>query len=709
TILGVLAYDSIGEACDDVPRLLEFQPSAIELIPELIIRLARSVPAYARQMGWMTGSPAAVLVVEFSGDQPSALKERVRKIGEVIAIAETSEEQSRVWNIRKMGLGILDSRPQSARPAAFIEDCAIPVERLGHFTREVERILREHNVEGGFYAHASAGCLHIRPILDLHRGEGVRFLRSIGDAVLQLTLSLGGSMSSEHGDGIVAGEWIEKTYGAEIAEAMRSLKRAADPDNILNPKKMLDAPPMDTHLRYGETYRVNAWNSSLHFDHERGLAGAVEHCNGQGVCRKFNGVMCPSFQATRDEQNSTRGRANLLRALITNYESRTTYSVINDNQLTDSTHRALDLCLACKGCTSECPSGVDMPKLKYEFMNEYYKTHRRHARDYLFGYFHIVSKWLAPIAPIANLFMQMDWSRKLAAQMMGITKKRPFPLYVRGGKVKRHAWKSGLTKKVIFLSDVFARYLEPEVEDAALEILHAAGYEVKVLPIIGAGASLLSKGFIDAARRHAEKVLGEIRAIDIESSLSVVGCEPPEIYCLKHEYVSLLPNRREEIESISKRVWLLDEFLLRDDFLKSKHGLDTLREKHAELLDHPIIFHPHCHQRAEALSVDGLPTGTAATVELLRAFGFTVNVTDAGCCGMAGTFGYDAEHYDLSIQIGELKLFPYLREIREERLGITSSGSACRLQIKQGTGTQAAHPLVFIANILNDESIRARL
>ena len=296
-------------------------------------------------------------------------------------------------------------------------------------------------------------------------------------------------MSSEHGDGIVAGEWIEKTYGAEITEAMRSLKRAADPHNILNPKKMFDAPPMDTHLRYGENYRAKAWNSSLHFDHERGLAGAIEHCNGQGVCRKTSGVMCPSFQATREEQNSTRGRANLLRGLITHHALRNTYSVMRKNQLLEATYDALDLCLACKGCTSECPSGVDMPKLKYEFMNEYYKTHRRQLRDYLFGYFHVVSKWLMPVAPLANAFMQMSWSRKLIARVMGITEKRPFPMYVKGGQVDRYTRASGQVdndakKKVVFLSDVFSRYLEPEVEQAAFHILRAAGYDVKVLPII---------------------------------------------------------------------------------------------------------------------------------------------------------------------------------------------------------------------------------
>jgi len=695
TILGVLAYNSIADACDDVPRLLDLKPSAIELIPQMIIRLSRGVPAYARQMGWMTGDPAAVLVVEFSGDQPSALMDAVRQIGDLMMIAESPEEQSRVWNIRKMGLGILDSRPQPARPAAFIEDCAVPVEHLGEFVREIERILAEHHTVGGIYAHASGGCLHIRPILDLQTGEGVRSLRSISEQVLALTLSIGGSMSSEHGDGIVAGEWIEKTYGLEVTEAMRSIKRAADPDNILNPAKMFDAPPMDSNLRYGENYHAQTWTPALHFEHSRGLAGAIEHCNGQGVCRKTTGTMCPSFQATRDEGNSTRGRANLLRALITEQG-------IPDGGLAQSTFNALDLCLACKGCTSECPSGVDMPKLKYEFMNEYFKTHRRKLRDYLFGYFHLVSKWLAPVAPLANTFMRMDWSRNIIARVTGITVNRPFPVFSTHRARLQNDKVSG--KKVIFLSDVFSRYLEPEVEKAAFDILHAAGYSVLVLPMVGAGTSLLSKGFIDAARKHAEKVLASITALDPDASLNVVGCEPPEVYCLKHEYIALIPECRAEIESLKKRVWVLDEFILRvvtkdPDSMLSK-AIAKTKDQSAEHRK-KISFHPHCHQRAEGLADDGLPTGSAATVEMLRAFGFDVDVIDSGCCGMAGTFGYDAEHYDLSMQVGELKLLPQIRELRNNKdFEIASSGSACRLQIKQGAGVDAEHPLVLVGSVL---------
>jgi FAD/FMN-containing dehydrogenase/Fe-S oxidoreductase len=685
TILGVIAYASVAQACDDVPRLLTHDPSAVELIPQMIIRLARGVPAYARQMGWVIGDPAAVLVVEFSGDQAGVLKENVRKIGELLTIAETPEEQMRIWNVRKVGLGILDSRPQSARPAAFIEDCAIPVEHLGGFVREVERILQAHHTYGGIYAHASGGCLHIRPILDLAHGDGARSLRSIAEQVLALTLRLGGSMSSEHGDGIARGEWLKQTYGQEVVDAMKMLKKKADPYDLLNPRKLFDAPPMDTHLRYGKGHQLVAWDSSLHFDHEHGLAGAIEQCNGQGLCRKDTGVMCPSFQATREEAYNTRGRANLLRALINSADG---HLPVDQN----SVFKSLDLCLACKGCTSECPSGVDMPRLKYEFMSNYYQSHRRPLHDYLFGYFHVIAKLLMPVRPLANALMRMSWSQWLITSITGVTDRRPLPQLKRSlNKSRNH----GAGRKVIFLPDVFSRYLEPEVEEAALNILAAAGYDVHVLDMIGAGASFLSKGFIAQARAHAGKVLDEIRNIDPEMQLSIVGCEPPEIYGLKHEYRALLPKRGPEIAAISLKTWLIDEFLLRSPEVDSLR-IATLANLPSSIMNKKVTFQPHCHQRAEAPAHDGLPTGSAATTALLESFGFEVDVIHSGCCGMAGTFGYDAEHYDLSMQIGELGVLPKARSAEQ----VVSTGASCRIHIREGTDRPAEHPLMLIARLL---------
>jgi FAD/FMN-containing dehydrogenase/Fe-S oxidoreductase len=706
TVLAVLAYQSNAEACDDVPRLLTHHPSAVELIPRFIIRQARSVPAYARQMGWVLGDPAALLVVEFSGGSPSALAEKARGVGDVLTIAESREDQARIWNVRRVGLGLLDSRPQADRPIAFIEDCAIPVDRLGEFVREVERILSAQETEGGIYAHASAGCLHIRPILNLKTARGVSDLRTISEAVFALTVRLGGAMSSEHGDGLARSEYLELTYGPELADAMRSLKQAVDPHNLLNPGKILDAPGMDGNLRYGEGYTTQAWDTKLSFARSGGLDLAIEQCNGQGLCRKDTGVMCPSYQATREEMHSTRGRANLLRTLI----SHPPQIVNRKSEIENAVAQALDLCLACKGCKAECPSGVDMAKLKFAFQHEYYKTHPRKLRDYVFGYFHLAAGLAASIAPLSNAMMEIPLVRNTVAKALGITIRRPFPKFKKSRQRFEHHAPGG--KKVIFLSDAFARYIEPETEQAALELLECCGYDVHVLPVIGAGASFLSKGFIDQARAHAGRVLDALERIDPGREAPVVGIEPPETYCLKHEYLDLLPEREAEIRQRMPGVWLMDEFLVRSPEFQNLRigskgpvvGMDPINK---------LRFHPHCHQRAEGLSEDGLPTGSQATLELLRSCGFDVELIDSGCCGMAGTFGYEAEHYELSMKVGELKLFPALRELdregaksakEEKKMEVFSSGAACRMQIRQGTGVEAVHPILAVASRLKEVS-----
>lgn len=736
TILAALAYQSNADACDDVPRLLMHRPSAVELIPRMIIRLARAVPEYAHQMGWVLGDPAALLVVEFSGDEPSALKERARKIGDVLTIAESKEDQARVWNIRKVGLGLLDSRPQSARPAAFIEDCAIPVQRLGDYVREVERILAEHGTEGGIYAHASAGCLHTRPILDLKTARGVTDLRSISEAIFALTLRLGGAMSSEHGDGLARSEFLEQTYGPELMEAMRALKRAADPRNILNPGKIIDAPKLDENLRYGVDYRTHVWNTKLSFARNGGMDVAIEQCNGQGVCRKDTGGMCPSYQATREEMHSTRGRANLLRALISgrwtmdDRPSSTVHGLSSFNkERVEAAAQALDLCLACKGCKSECPSGVDMAKLKFAFQAEYYKTHNRQLRDYIFGYFHVAAELAASMAPTVNALMDVPTIKNLVAQVLGITPQRPFPKFA-SKRAKFKPQNGTRTRKVIFLADAFARYIEPETEQAALDILSACRFDVRVLPILGAGASFLSKGFIEQARGHAARVLDLLNRADPAREVSIVGIEPPEIYAFKHDYLDLLPRREEEIEQRVGNVWLLDEFLLRSQEFNDLRVASLRKLSNTENNNsiRKVNFHPHCHQRAEGPSPDGLPNGTNATLELLRSCGYEVELMDTGCCGMAGTFGYEAEHYELSMKVGELKLFPEIREtpsqpppnpkaniessseesdleeVPARAVGVVSSGAACRLQIRQGTGVEAIHPILLIANLLKEVS-----
>ncbi|HEY3474646.1 MAG TPA: 4Fe-4S dicluster domain-containing protein, partial [Anaerolineales bacterium] len=518
----------------------------------------------------------------------------------------------------------------------------------------------------------------------------------------------------------------KRTYGPELMDAMRMLKRAADPKNILNPGKIIEAPKMDANLRYGEAHRAYPWQSRLSFTRNGGLDVAIEQCNGQGLCRKDAGVMCPSYQATRAEMHSTRGRANLLRAMISGpgraEPGTATVPGLGsyDPEKVEAAAQALDLCLACKGCKAECPSGVDMAKLKFAFQSEYYKTHRRQWRDYVFGYFHITAKLAASVAPLSNALMEVALIKNIVAKVLGVTPHRSFPKFTGRrskwltthlsdlpsksravpGETVRHG------EKVIFLSDVFARYVEPDTEQAALDILSACGFDIYVLPILGAGASFLSKGFIEQARDHAARMLGLLNQADPAGKAHIVGIEPPEIYTFKHDYIDLLPGRVEEIYKRTANVWLLDEYLLRSDTF---HDLRVVNRgsvigSEANLPAKKVFFHPHCHQRAEGLSPDGLPSGTSATLKLLRFCGYDVELMDTGCCGMAGTFGYEAEHYELSMKIGGLQLFPQIRELKtqmdELKPGppeVVSSGAACRLQIKQGTGVEAIHPIRLVA------------
>ncbi len=400
TILGVLSYPTLVEACEAAPGLLEYCPSAIELIPESLIRLARSLPAYSRQIEFIdqlftrNENSSALLVVEFCGDNPKHLVEKVKRLGSNVLIAETKQAQAQVWAVRKVGLGILNSRPGNQKPVAFIEDIAVPVDQLGVFVRGMESIFSDYHAQADFYAHASAGCLHIRPLLDLKHSEGKGNMREIASRAVEWAISLGGTVSGEHGDGLARSEWLEKIYGREILDSFIDLKNAADPKGILNPGKIVPGPgfthssEMDQNLRYEESYEPVGWEPVFDYSRnggkiiaglegESGLVAAVEMCNGAGVCRKAGGVMCPSFQATQDEMHSTRGRANLLRAMMSGR--------FPDMQAAEKTvYEALDLCLACKGCKSECPSGVDMAKLRYEFLNHFYRNHRRRLRDYLF-------------------------------------------------------------------------------------------------------------------------------------------------------------------------------------------------------------------------------------------------------------------------------------------------------------------------------------
>lgn len=690
TALGVFSFDSIEQACDVVPLILEYSPRAVELIPANLIQLVGSIPAYAQQLGFMRGGQSDLLVVEFAESNTDKLQQCAARLGKEALIVTSPAQQKQIWEVRKVGLGIFQSKPGDAKTIACIEDLAVPIENLGQFVREIKRITEENGTSAIYYAHASAGCLHIRPLINLKQAQGVAAMRRIAEQAITLTLSLGGSVSGEHGLGIARSEWLERQYGNEMVDLFRRVKNAADPQGILNPGKILDAPPMDSHLRYGEHYSTRGWQTVFDLSNQGGLAGAIEMCNGAGVCRKVEGVMCPSFQVTQEELFSTRGRANLLRALISD-------SFPSSSEGERAVYEALDLCLACKGCKSECPSGVDVARLKYEFFNHYYRSHPRKLRDYLFGYI----GWLAPLgsltAPLLNAVLGWKGIRRFNEHILGLTSARKFPAFASWGKNEgiRHL-KNVATPQVLFLTDTFSRYFHPQTESAALSALEKIGLQVQVIPVIGAGRTLISKGFLEAARNHANRLMEAIKRIDPQGKLPVVGVEPSEIYTLRDEFLDFIPGDS-YVASLAQRAWMIDEFLLR-------HGEDGT-PRYEKLIQQPghqhnnqhVLFHGHCYQKARPPADDGLPIGVNASIELLKAFGYQVEVIDSGCCGMAGAFGYEHEHFAVSMAVGEQKLFPLMRQASADTI-LAAAGTSCRSQIQDGIGREALHPICLIIN-----------
>jgi Fe-S oxidoreductase len=571
------------------------------------------------------------------------------------------------------------------KPIPFVEDIAVPVEDLATFVGEFLRILAAFGTKGDFYAHASAGCLHIRPWINLKTPQGIDVMKAITGELVALCIKLGGALSGEHGDGLARASWLDQIYGEELVGAFRELKQAADPNNILNPGKVVDPPPMDHNLRYGLDYQSTIWQSDLDFSEKEDLAGAIEMCNGAGVCRKMDPGMCPTFQASREEMHSTRGRANLLRALISGWQS-------DDLLAGDAVFDALDLCLACKACKAECPSGVDMAKLKYAFLDRYYRGKRRPLRDYLFGYI----GELARVARIFRVILNPLFSSglgKLILTALGIAKQRDFPNF--SSTQKQTQQTEG--EAVILISDPYTEYFTPELERQAVAVLNRAGCRVIKLRQIGTGRTKLSKGMLSGAKRDAEKLLQELKQIDPQGIIPVVGIEPSEIATLTDDLLSLIPGDR-YVQALSARAFSIEEFLLR----MGEGG----QPRHARLEIIPqqtqILMHGHCYQKAQPPAEDGLPSGVAASAALFEALGCGVEVIDSGCCGMAGAFGYEEAHYPLSMQVGELALFPVVRDKRAEQV-LVAPGASCRTQIEDGTGESALHPVALLNRLLGEK------
>jgi len=693
--LAMVHFSELRVAMEFVPVILETKPNAVEVLDKMLLDLTRDKPEYSRLLTFVEGDPEIVLLVEYAGSAEAELDRGIQALktclGQIhhqnpLVIVSDPQQQANVWYVRKVGLGILMSVREDAKPIPFIEDAAIPVEHLSDYITEIFDFSYSVGLDKvAMYAHASAGCLHVRPVVNLKTTDGVRQIRQIAEKSVALVKKFHGTTSGEHGEGILRGEFSESLFGPKLNQAFREIKATFDPQGLLNPGKMFDAPPMDdeTLMRYGSHYQLQhePQNTGFDFSEDGTFAAAVEMCNGAGVCRKLGaGVMCPSFQATKDEVHSTRGRANALRAAMMGMLGT---EGLSSQELYD----VMDLCLSCHACKSECPSAVDMAKLKAEFLHQYYKAHRVPLRAWVFANIGGLYDFAQPFTPLVNALMKGPG--KWVQTQLGIHPERSFPklaseTFTSWYRSKGKGDKTPITKKqVVFFHDTFIEHNEPQVGQAAVKILEAAGYQ----PIIlerkkDSGRPAVSKGLLDTAAGLAKHNLDLLRPY-AKARIPIVGCEPSVMAMLVDEYTDLVPG--EDAEAVAASSMLIEAFIVE----KVESGEIAFRfDQEAR----QVLYHGHCQQKATF--------GTENTIKMLKLIpNCSVEEVESGCCGMAGSFGYEKEHYDLSIQLAEMSLAPAVRAAEATTI-ICASGTSCREQIDHTTPREATHPVEVFADAL---------
>jgi len=689
TMFAVGHFDSLAGAIAATGDALELGAASIEMIDRTILELSRSKLEYRRLSERLAGDPAALLFVSFAGESEEETRGQLDRLeaawrehghGYHTLRAETAAEQDALTKVRKAGLGLLMAASEGAsRPAAFVEDTAVAPERLNDYVARFREVLDRHGLTAGFYGHCSVGCLHIRPFVDLTAPGGVDTMAAVAEEIAALVASFDGVNSSEHGDGRVRSPFNRQVFGEDLYAAMRKVKTLFDPDDRLNPGIMVDAAPLTVDLRDPALPPPGPLKTSFSFAEQGGMRGAADRCQRIGVCRKTgSGVMCPSYMATREEEHATRGRANALVKALSSPDPR---AAMGDERL----HEILDLCLECKACKSECPLSVDMATMKSEFLSHYQDIHGVPLRSRLFGAIRPLNRLGAATAPLSNLPARVPGARALLERTAGIARQRPLPRFAREHLVRwdRRRARGGDSPRgdVVFLADSFTTYTEPAIGRAAIELLEAAGHRVRLESAGCCGRSSISKGLLDQARGMAVAMVERL-APEAERGVPIVGCEPSCLLTLREEHLALLPDDP-RARAVAGQARLVEELLVEaiDD---GALALDPA----APVSGRPIVFHGHCHQKALA--------GTASTVALLeRIPGAEVTELDAGCCGMAGSFGFEAEHYELSMQIGESRLFPALRAAAAGSL-VSATGVSCRQQIGHGAGQRAWHPVELV-------------
>ncbi len=656
-----------------------------------VLEATKRNATYRNYRFFVEGDPQAILVVELTlnnsekADQAAAdLITDLKKEGYGYSFPIIQgEDISKVWGLRKAGLGLLSNVPGDAKPAPVIEDTAVDVVDLPAYIAEFNEILTKHDLYCVHYAHAGSGELHLRPILDLKTKEGRRLFRVIAEEIATLVKRYKGSLSGEHGDGRLRGEFIPKMIGDHNYELVKQVKATWDPKNIMNPNKIVNTPPMDTNLRYKEDQETKQFETILDFSETEGYLRAAEQCNGSGDCRKTElsgGTMCPSYMATRNEKETTRARANILREMLTNSEKSNPFAH-------EEIKEVLDLCLSCKGCKSECPSNVDMGKLKQEWQYQYYKEKGVPFRNKLIANFPKGMKLASKLPWGYNLTFSNPLTGGIAKGIMGFAAKRSMP------KLSKRTWKSWFDKsfvptvskpkkQVYIFIDELINYNEAEIGITTVQLLDRLGYEVKHLNHKESGRTFLSKGLLEEARELA-KFNVRTFAGKITESTPLIGVEPSAILTFRDEYPDLLRGEEKAAAiEIGVHTYMIEEFLAKE---LDAGNIDLSLFKEQKSL---IKLHGHCQQKA-------LSSMTLVKKILTKMGSNEVHMIPSGCCGMAGSFGYEKEHYDLSMDIGELVLFPTVRKQPKEVI-IAAAGTSCRHQIKDGTGRGSKHPVEII-------------
>jgi FAD/FMN-containing dehydrogenase/Fe-S oxidoreductase len=669
---------------------MQHSPYASELVDKFILDFTKSNITQMANRFFIQGDPESLLMVEFFGEsleeavaQAEALTKDLEQqnIGYAFPVL-TGSDIDKAWDVRKSGLGLLRNMPGDEQPVNLVEDCAVSVADLPEYVNDMAAMLKSHGVVASYYAHAGAGELHIEPMINLKTEKGKQLFRQVLTDTVELLKKYNGSLSGEHGDGRLRGEFIPVLMGPEVYALFREIKEIFDPGHIFNAGKIVDTPPMDEFLRYEPGQQTPDIPTVFGFKQEKSILRLAEKCSGSGDCRKTalsGGTMCPSYMATRQEKDTTRARANILREFLTHSDKINRFDHAEIKEV-------MDLCLSCKGCKAECPSGVDVAKMKAEFLQHYYDANGTPMRTKMIGNISRLNSYASKVPRVYNFMMSNKLSSALAKKIMGFAIQRPLPVLHPFTFMKWfNDWKKttkstpGNLKKLLFFADEFTNYNDVQTGINFVQLFTALGYEVEVPEHIESGRAFLSKGLVREAQKIAIRNV-TLLSEAVASGTPLVGVEPSAILTLRDEYLDLVPD-----ELLDKAKTLASQTFYVDEFFAAEIGKGHIKSDQFTSDHRAIKLHGHCHQK--------VLSQLSATVHMLSLpANYRVDIIPSGCCGMAGSFGYEAEHYEVSMKIGELVLFPAVRNLSEDIL-IAAPGTSCRHQIKDGTGKKASHPV----------------